>query len=162
MIRLLRQRHLRITAVLGVLLPVGFAVGVAARKPVPVMASLPAEWVASPQTFAVTEWDRADLFTKAPLQVRLLREGAGAGRFAVQLSATNELAKPDVIVYWVGGSSNKTDALPDNARLLGAFSSSAAFLLPSDAGPDTGVLVLYSLADHEIVEVSKPFSLPKP
>jgi hypothetical protein len=34
--------------------------------------------------------------------------------------------------------------------------------LSPDAGPGSGVLVLYSLADQEIVEVSKPFALQKP
>jgi hypothetical protein len=162
MIRPLRQRHRRMVIVLGVLLPVAFAVGIAARKPVPRMISLPKELVASPQTFAVTEWERADLFTKAPIQVRLLRERAGAGRFAVEFTAAKDFVKPDLIVYWIAGNPNITDKLPDNARLLGAFNSSVALSLSPDAATGGGVLVLYSLADQEIVEVSKPFALQKP
>ena len=162
MIRPLRQRHRRMVIVLGVLLPVAFAVGIAARKPVPGMISLPKELVASPQTFAVTEWERTDLFIKTPMQVRLLRESAGTGRFAVEFSAAKDFVKPDLIVYWVAGNPNLTDKLPDNARLLGAFNSSVALPVSPDAAPGSGVLVLYSLADQEIVEVSKPFALPKP
>ena len=162
MIRLLRQRHRRMVIVFGVLLPVAFAVGIAARKPVPGMTSLPKELVASPQQFAVTEWERADFFTKTPIQVRLLRESAGTGRFAVEFSATKDFVKPDLIVYWVAGSPKITDTLPDNARLLGAFNSSVALSLSPDAGAGSGVLVLYSLADQEVVEVSKPFALQKP
>jgi len=52
--------------------------------------------------------------------------------------------------------------LPDNARLLGVFNSSVALSLPPDAGPGSGVLVLYGLADQEIVGVSKPFALEEP
>ena len=162
MIRPLRQRHRRMVIVLGVFLPIAFAVGIAARKPVPGMASLPKELAASPHKFAVTEWERANLFTKTPIQVRLLRESAGAGHFAVEFSAARDFVKPDLIVYWVAGSPNVTDTLPDNARLLGVFNSSVALSLPPDAGPDSGVLVLYSLADQEIVGVSKPFALEEP
>ena len=162
MIRPLRQRHRRMVIVLGVFLPIAFLIGIAARKSVPGMTSLPQELVASPQKFAVTEWERADLFTKTPIQVRLLRESAGAGHFAVEFSAARDFVKPDLIVYWVAGSPNVTDTLPDNARLLGVFNSSVALSLPPDAGPDSGVLVLYSLADQEIVGVSKPFALEEP
>jgi len=162
MIRPLRQQHRRMVIVLGVFLPIAFLIGIAARKSVPGMTSLPQELVASPQKFAVTEWERADLFTKTPIQVRLLRESAGAGHFAVEFSAARDFVKPDLIVYWIAGSPNVTDTLPDNARLLGVFNSSVALSLPPDAGPDSGVLVLYSLADQEIVGVSKPFALEEP
>jgi len=162
MIRPLRQRHHRMVIVLGVFLPIAFLIGIAARKSVPGMTSLPQELVASPQKFAVTEWERADLFTKTPIQVRLLRESAGAGHFAVEFSAARDFVKPDLIVFWVAGSPNVTDTLPDNARLLGVFNSSVALSLPPDAGPDSGVLVLYSLADQEIVGVSKSFALEEP
>jgi len=148
--------------VLGVVLPVAFAVGIAARKPVPGMTSLPKELVTSRQKFAATERERADLFTKTPIQVRLLRESAGAGRFAVEFSAAKDFVKPDLIVYWVAGNPNLTDKLPDNARLLGAFNSSVAMSLSPDTAPGSGVLVLYSLADQEIVEVSKAFAFQKP
>lgn len=157
MIRPLRQRHRRMVIVLGVFLPIAFAVGIAARKPVPDMTSLPKELVASPQQFAVAEWERAGLFTKTPIQVRLLRESAGTGRFAVEFSAAKDFVKPDLIVYWLAGSPNITDTLPDNARLLGAFNSSA-LPLPQEATQSDGVIVLYSLADNEVVDVSKPIT----
>jgi hypothetical protein len=162
MIRPLRQRHRRLVVVLGVFLPVALAVGIAARKPVPGMTSLPKELVASPREFAATEWERADLFTKTPIQVRLLRESTGSGRFAVAFSAAKDFVKPDLIVYWIAGNPKITDTLPDKARLLGAFNSVLALSLSPDAGPGSGVLVLYSLADQEIVDVSKPFALQKP
>lgn len=116
----------------------------------------------SQQKFAVIEWERADLFTKTPIRVRLLRESAGAGRFTMEFSAAKDFVKPDLIVYWIAGSPNLTDKLPDNARLLGVFNSSVALVLPQDAASGNGVLILYSLADQEIVEVSKPFALQKP
>jgi len=162
MIRPLRQRHRRMLMVLGVILPVAFAVGIAARKPVPSMISVPDELGASPRRFGVTEWERTDLFTNPPIQVRLLRESAGGGGFAVEFSAAPAFVKPDLIVYWVAGSQTVTGRLPDDARLVGTFTPSVAVSLAPVAGPGSGVLVLYSLADQEIVAVSKPFALPKP
>ena len=159
MIRPLRQRHRRVVIVLGVLLPVAFAVGIAARKPVPGMTSLPKELATSSQKFAVTEWERADLFTKSPIQVRLLRENAGAGHFAVEFSAAKDFVKPDLIVYWVAVGTRITNTIPDHAFLLGSFNSSAALPLPREAGSASGVLVLYSLADHVIVETSKSLAI---
>jgi hypothetical protein len=46
-------------------------------------------------------------------------------------------------------------ALPENATLLGEFSS-AALALPPEAAATNGVLVLYSLADNELVDESQP------
>jgi hypothetical protein len=144
--------------VLGVFLPVAFAAGIAARRPVPGMTSLPKELGASREKVAATEWERADLFAKTPIQVRLLREGAGPGHFALEFSAAKDFVKPDLIVYWVSGSPKITDTLPQNARLLGAFNPSLALPLPAEAETTVGTLVLYSLANHELVEASKPFS----
>ena len=155
MIRPLRQRHRRMVTFLGVLLPVVLVAGIAARKPVPDMTSLPAELVASRQNFAATEWERADLFTKNPIQVRLLRESTGAGRSAVMLSAAKDFVKPDLIVYWIAGNPSLTDTLPDKARLLGGFEAKA-LLLPAEASETNGLLVLFSLANGEVVDVSQP------
>jgi hypothetical protein len=159
MIRSLRQQHRQMLTVISFLLPVAFATGIAARKPAPTVTALPAALAMPSQHFEAVEWERADLFTKTPLQVRLLRERAGAGRWAVALSSPHDFLKPDLIVYWVAGSPNTADKLPDNARLLGVFNPSLPLPLPIEAISSSGVLVFYSLADHEIVETSKRFEL---
>src|SRR5215831_5168489 len=61
MIRRLRQRHRHIVIVMGVVLPIVFTLGVAARKPAPTMPSLPAEPAAPQFGSATTVWDRSDL-----------------------------------------------------------------------------------------------------
>ena len=70
-----------------------------------------------------------------------------------------DLAKPDVLVYWAAGKETAVEGLPDNARLLGALSNHLP--LPTDARGETGRLVLYSLADHELVAVSRGFIVQK-
>lgn len=154
MIRPLRQRHRRLVIVIGIFLPIVFAVGIAARKTVPATASLPAGLAASSQKFTVTKWERSDMFAKTPIQVRLMGENANGGRLAVEFSAAKDFVKPDLIVYWVAGNPTITDTLPDNAILLGSFSS-APLALSDEVAQSSGQLVLFSLADNEIVDVSK-------
>jgi hypothetical protein len=149
-------------AVIGALLPIAFVLGIAARKPVPSVASLPLELAAAPPAYAAAVWERSDLFAKTPIQVRLLRERAEAGRFALAFSAAKDFLKPDLIVYWAAGNTKITDKLPDNAVLLGAFNPGLVIVLPPNAESSDHVIVLYSLADQEIVAVSKPFTLKKP
>ena len=154
MIAALRQRHRRMFAVLGMLVPIAFGLGIAARRPVPSVQALPAELAQTRGEFNTTVWERNDLFAKSPVATRLLREGK-TGRFGVTLTAGSDFLKPDLIVYWVAGNPAVTNSLPDDARLLGTFGT-AALALPADATTTDGKLVLYSLADNEIVDVSKP------
>ena len=160
MIRPLRQRHRRMVIALGVTLPIVFSIGIAARRPVPSMASLPGELRTFSRGSAATVWERSDLFVNAPIQARLLRESGKSGRFALELSAPRDFVKPDLIVYWVAGSSKVTGALPNNALLLGTFSL-AVFTLPANMPSEEGGLVLYSLANNEIVDVSKLLRLSR-
>ncbi len=155
MIRPLRQRHRRVVIALGIFLPIAFATGIAWRKSVPEVNSLPKELTPAVAQFAVQEWQRADLFAKSPVRVRLMREHGGAGKFAVEFSAASDFVKPDLMVYWVAGNPTITDKLPDNALLLGSFSL-MQLPLSEEVAQANGQLVLFSLADNEIVAVSQP------
>src|SRR5664279_6070571 len=158
MIRPLRQRHRHMVIVIGVFLPVAFAVGIAARKPTPIVNSLPTELTTAISKFESQAWQRSDLFPKSPVTVSLMRGHSGAGRSALEFSAAKDFVKPDLIVYWVIGGQTIKDTLPDNAILLGSFSSSPLALADEVARSD-GQLVLFSLADNEIVDVSKAVQL---
>ena len=161
MILPLRQRHRRIVFSLGFLLPVVFGVGIAARRPVPVASSLPAALAPESPRFDRVVWDRSNLWPQTPIRTRLLSNPDDHASFAVELSAAAEIVKPDLIVYWVPGSPTIAAALPDQAILLGAFvqSKPVPLPLPGEAAALSGVLVLYSLADHEIVAASNPFAI---
>jgi hypothetical protein len=152
MIRPLRRRHRHIVITMGVVLPLAFTLAIAARKPVPAVTSLPAELVTPEVGSATAVWDRSDLFAKTAIQVQLLRDNHNSSRFLLKLSAIKDFVKPDLIVYWV--AQNITlDSLPESALLLGSFHSD--FLeVPVEATAHPGALVLYSLANGEIVDVS--------
>ena len=157
MILPLRRRHRRMFAVIGVLLPVAFVAGVAARKPIPTKA--PSDALLSPrQTFSQSGWNRSDLFTTVAVRVQLLHDGANTNRSALQISTPKDFVKADLLVYWLPAESILRDNIPDVAILLGAFSGQPLPMPPTVAGKP-GSLVLYSLADHEIVEASKQLFL---
>jgi len=158
MIHSLRQRHRRTFLTLGIFLPIAFAVAIAARKRLPEVNALPPELAPASATYANEVSKRVDLFSKGPVEVRLLREKSGAGKFVISLSAPRDYVKPDLLVYWSAGNAASTNALPDNAILLGAFGTSQ-LPLPVVAESSEGVLILFSLADNEVVDVSKPVRL---
>src|SRR5580765_154799 len=100
MILPLRRRHRRMFAVIGIMLPVAFVAGIAARKPIPT-ASLPAGLPSSQETFSLNQWERLDLFTNTAVRVQLLREASNANRTAIQMSAPKDFVKADLLVYWL-------------------------------------------------------------
>jgi hypothetical protein len=162
MIRPLRQRHRHMIFALGIFLPVAFIAGLAARKSVPVEASLPPSLIGDSPRFEHVVWDRADLWPTNSIRTRLL---SGKDRFAVELSIGNPIVKPDLLVYWSAGAMKETSMLPDNAALLGAFvqTTPVALLLPESVSKTTnGEFLLYSLADHEVVGTSQTVTLGKP
>ena len=162
MIRPLRQRHYHIFVAMGFILPIVFAFGIVARKPFPTMDSSPDDLSVTAQPFLVTEWERTDLFAKSPMQVRLLREKNQTEALAVTCSTGKDyFIEPDLMVYWIAGNPVINDKLPDFAKLLGGFNS-GPLPLPAEAAATNGVLVLYGLADNEIVEVSKPIQFHQP
>jgi hypothetical protein len=155
MIRPLRHRHRRIVILLGMFLPVAFVVGIAARKPPLLTDALPVALAVAPQKVENVQWQRADLFAKSPVQVRLLRGQNSEASFAVAFTAKKEFVKPDLLVYWVAGDQNITDTLPGKAQLLGVFDPFSPLPLPAAATTQIGRLILYSLANNEIVDESK-------
>lgn len=154
MIRPLRQRHRHMVIALGVTLPIAFAAGIAARRTVPQHATLPPALSSWTQRFTATDYERGDLFGNAPVRVRLWRE-QGTGRYAVAFSAAKDFLKPDLLAYWIEGHPKVADTLPPEARLLGAFIA-GPLVLPTEAAITDGSLILFSLANQELVAVSKP------
>ena len=155
MIRPLRRRHRLIVCTLGVIVPVAFIAGIAARRPVPVATSVPAVLDGGTQDFGSAIRTRADLWPDRRILTSLRRNGAGS--FAVEL-VVGDLVRPDVLVYWAAGKESAVDRLPDNARLLGGLSNGRPLVIPADARGEVGRAMLYSLADQQVVAVSSPIT----
>jgi hypothetical protein len=163
MIRPLRHRHRRAFFALGILLPAALVAGLAVRRSEPVIQTAEVFAVEQPHLEQVV-WERGDLWSQFPIRTRLLSSAAAGQKFAVELTITKDIVKPDLIVYWVPGNLKVASSLPDNAILLGAFvqTTPTQLSLPVEAITNkNGVLLLYSLADHEVVAVSKPLEIGK-
>jgi hypothetical protein len=143
---------------LGVLLPVAFAVGIAARRPVPVAASVPSQLTDQTSAFGQVVWMKYDLWPNQRIVTSLRRDATGS--VAVELMF-RDLAKPDVLVYWAPGKDTAVEGLPENARLLGALSNRVPLAIPADVRGESGRFVLYSLADHEVLAASRAFIVQK-
>lgn len=156
MIRALRQRHRTTTTVLSIILPVVFLFAVALRKPVPI-------WVPRP-TFNNPIWEKNDLWAKPLIKTRLFSYNPTnqPSRFAVQLIPEQPIIRPDVLAYWTPTMVGSIEQVPDSAVLLGSITGEPVMPLPSSSGNTLGSLILYSLADHEVIVVSSPLPAPQP
>jgi hypothetical protein len=102
----------------------------------------------------VNERELPDLFQHAPLSAALVSFGSEPDDVVLRIQSREDFLKPDLIVYWVDGPVPVGDRIPDDALLLGAIES-GRLPLPNQATDESGVLVLYSLAENEIVERSR-------
>ncbi|HMD55127.1 MAG TPA: hypothetical protein VKJ65_11310 [Phycisphaerae bacterium] len=161
MILPLRQLHQRMVIVLGIVLPIAFALGIGERMPVPKVSGLPEGLAPTPVKFDAVEWTQNQFFPKEAIQARLLRERKDSGHYAIQFSVPKDFLEPDLLVYWDPSSQNVSQSLPENAILQGGFGT-MALPLSDEATQASGVFVLYSLANNEIVDVSMPVNVSTP
>lgn len=139
---------------LGVLLPIAFIAGIAARQPAPVAATVASELSGIAHDYGAVFLTDTDLWPDHRIITSLRRNASGsvAAEFILQ-----DLVKPDVLVYWVAGPETAGERLPDNARLIGPLANGAPLSIPAAVLGESGRFILYSLADHEIVAVSRSF-----
>lgn len=150
----LRRTHRWVFTVLCVLLPIVFVAGIILRRGVPETTALPPELLPQTQTFTATGREFGDLFSNSPVRVSLWCDIPG-DQYAVSFTAAKNFTKPDLIAYWNAGHPAEVRQLPTSATLLGAFVA-GPLVLPQEAMVTEGSLILYSLANQEVVDVSKP------
>jgi hypothetical protein len=159
MVLALRQRHRVMVLALGAFLPAAFVFGIASRHHVPLLPAPPNHLAYQPDQ-AVAKWMREDLWQKSQLRTRLLTDSAQS-TIALEVTAPEPVVKPDVLLYWIPGNQEIQEMLPNDAILLGAWMQDP--VRPLNVGPaikgSQGKLVLYSLPDHEILNVTKSFTL---
>lgn len=171
MIAPLRARHRAIFLALALLVPAGLAAALLARhERAEATSALRPESDASaavrgalhPEAVAPSAqrqlWERAPLLGgtigRARLLARVDDEGATTG-LSLELSAVAPAAAPDVLLYWSAQSSvavGEAEALPADARLLGALGGGGRLLLPvPDEAAGGGALLLYSLGHARLI-----------
>jgi hypothetical protein len=152
MIAPLRRRHVRIFLVLILLLPVAFALALAARPQIANGAQPEADDGERGRLL----YERTDLFPEEAITVRVRASAGGTRHLA--FDPMSAIRTPDTLVYWLPGRSQPepssdppSRALPPDAILLGPLHHTGAggYRLPADTV--AGQIVLYSLAHQEVV-----------
>ena len=159
MIRPLRQRHRMVVLALSALVPAAFVLGVTSRRSLPAVVSIRSAFGSQSAASYEPRWTRDELWEKQQLRTRLL-EDPTRSNLALEVTASEPIARPDVLLYWISGNPNVGDSVPNDAILLGTWIQEPpkAIEIPQTAKGD-GRLILYSLADHEILNVSKAFPI---
>jgi hypothetical protein len=142
--------------VLSVVIPAAFVTGVVARRPVPIDSSISRELLSEEADFGRIVWNDASLWSGKDIVTFLRRDRAGAISIEFMF---RHIVRPDVLVYWVPPTDGSRSILPDQSRLIGAFAHRVPLVVPEGIRGQSGRLLLYSLADHEVIATSKPVAI---
>ncbi len=134
--------------VLSLLIPLVFVVSILGRPTSPeANADIPSVVESLASTFTM-ETGEAGLFAEQPaMNYRILETSDGQKR-AIELSASEPLRIPELLVYWSPNSN--AESLSNNHVLLGTWpvTFTRTFELPESA---PGAILLYSLSQQEVV-----------
>lgn len=149
MIRPLRVRHRVMTGTLAVLVPVGFALAIAARPDLPrdpyVDADRPPADMGGGVPAGSTVWE---------VEALSLRVALAPGSPAVLLLLPYEdPRRADVLVYWSPTGAARSEGIPGGARLLGTLAGARPRRLAFEGveGRPAGTLLFYSLAEQDLL-----------
>jgi hypothetical protein len=97
---------------------------------------------------------------KKQLRTRLLTDSTESS-LTLEVTSLEIVVKPDTLLYWIPGNPEINESLPNDAVLLGGWMQDPVRPLnvPTSAKGSQGRLILYSLADHEIVNVTKSLTI---
>jgi hypothetical protein len=159
MILPLRQRHRIIFTGLALFIPLIFATGIVSRQPPLVDTEEGKGFLAEPQ-YEKLIWEKSDLWEKYHILTRM--KSNGEGHFAIEFSNTEDLLRPDLLLYWAAADAQVSDSLPEDAILLGAAMPGipAPINFSADFRSRSGRLILYSLANHELAAISREILPP--
>ena len=135
-------------SVLSLLVPLVFVVSILGRPISPEANDDIPSTVELPETIFTAETGEAGIFTGQPAMRYRILETADGQRRAIELSATESLRIPELLVYW--SSNSNAESLSDNHVLIGSWpvTFTRTFELPVSA---PGAIVLYSLSQQEVV-----------
>lgn len=154
MIQPLRAAHRRTLVALAFALPVILFVGLGSRRARPSPRVLAVQVPASAHLVGSSD----QLWQKHAIPTELYTDSGHPQNIYVVLQPVQELNEPDMLLYWAA-SAPQGNALPGEAKLLGAFTTSKAFLLPLNE-KRAGHLVLFSPAHQTVFDIAAVEKLP--
>ena len=154
MIRPLRARHRRMIVVLAIAVPTLFGLGLRARRAIPPIVNLPAALEAPVfDDDAVIVSQSKQIPGAMGVTIRRLRPAVAGGAERLFVEITEDPHRPELLAYWAAQGAAPGMGLPEDARLLGPLLPTVAALYDLPASGDVpGTLVLYSLAQAEVVD----------
>lgn len=154
MIQSLRTVHRRAFVALAFVLPVVLVAGLASRHPRLSFGSPPVQLPSSAHLVRTS----GTLWPKHAVRTDFYSDSSRPGEIDVVLIPTEELSKPDLLLYWLVEPPSR-DSLSANARLICPFSAGKPFVLPLNADR-SGYLVLFSLPHQAVFDAAKVEKLP--
>ena len=154
MIQPLRAVHRRAFVALALVLPAILLIGLGARRPL-LGPSTHATDV--PHTGNMVR-ESSTLWQKHSIQSRFYSKADRPLDTYVVLLPAEELNEPDLLLYWAGNAP-QGDVLPEEAKLVGAFLTGRAYMLPLNE-KRAGHLVLFSQVHQTVFDTAKVEKLP--
>lgn len=154
MIQPLRTAHRRVFVTLALVLPAILVAGLSARHRVSPAVAPSKQIPASAQALRGS----SSLWRTHVIRTEFYADASSPETLYVVLQPAHDLVEPDLLLYWAA-SQPSGDALPAEAKLLGAFGESKTFPLPRNAAQG-GYLVLYSLAHQSVIDTTAVEKLP--
>ena len=109
MILPLRQKHRWIVCTLAVVLPAAFVFGVAARRTIPLVKPVDINLGIEPHAYGTIVWSDPNGWPGKRISTSLWTDPLGS--LAVEFMF-DELAGPDVLVYWLSGNRSRQIGYP--------------------------------------------------
>jgi hypothetical protein len=154
MIQPLRAIHRRAFFTLAFLLPTILVVGLASRHSRPGPRVLAAQVPVSAHRVRTSD----ALWQKHAIRTELYSDSDRAQDIYVVLQPVRELNEPDLLLYWAANVP-QGNSLPGEAKLVGAFTTGKAFLLPLNE-KRAGHLVLFGAAHQAVFDTAAVERLP--
>ena len=154
MIQPLRTVHRRAFVALALVLPAILLIGIGARRPRPGPSAHATE---VPGTGHVVR-ESSNLWQKHAIHSKFYSESGRPQDVYVVLQPEQELNEPDLLLYWATNTP-QGNALPEEAQLVGAFTTDKGFLLPLNEKRAV-YLVLFSPAHQTAVDIARLETLP--
>jgi hypothetical protein len=153
MIQPLRVVHRRVFVVLALVLPAILLIGLGARRPLgPITHATD-----GPESGSMVR-ESSPLWQKHSIQSRFYRKPDRPLDTYVVLLPAEELNEPDLLLYWATNAP-QGNVLPEDAQLVGAFTTGKAFSLPLN-GKSAGHLILFSPAHQSVFDTARVEKLP--
>ena len=154
MIQPLRVAHRGVFVELAVVLPAILLIGLGARTSRPDQGVLIADVPAAANVVRKS----SNLWQNHTIHSTFYSRSDRPQEIDVVLQSAQDLNSPDLLLYWADNAP-QGNALPGEAKLVGAFRTSKAFLIPLNE-KRTGYLVLFSSAHQSVFDTARVEKLP--